>query len=61
LPPESRNIRTVVAELIAHVPPVARATYWAAGRADESPRTYRSPLEAAGAADRYYATKAVRT
>jgi glycosyltransferase involved in cell wall biosynthesis len=56
-PREAGSLRASVAELIARVPPIARATYWAAGRADESPRTYGSPLEAAGAADRYYTAR----
>jgi glycosyltransferase involved in cell wall biosynthesis len=60
-PHERRSLRTAAAELIGRVPPVARATYWAAGRAAETPRTYGSPLEAAGAADRYYTARSART
>jgi hypothetical protein len=58
-PREARALRASVAELIVRVPPIARATYWAAGRAAESPRIYGSPLEAAGAADRYYTARSV--
>jgi glycosyltransferase involved in cell wall biosynthesis len=60
-PWEARNLRASVAELIGHVPPIARAAYWAAGRADETPRNYGSPLEAAGAADRYYTARSAGT
>lgn len=59
--PEARSFRESAAQLIARVPPIARATYWAAGRAAESPRTYGSPFEAAGAADRYYTARSAGT
>jgi hypothetical protein len=51
----SRTVRAALTEALIRVPPLERVALSAVGRAGESPRTYVSPLDAARAADSYYA------
>jgi hypothetical protein len=55
--PAARTPGEVFAALLARVPAVERLAYSATGRTSPTPPTYASPVEAARAADRFYAMR----